>query len=211
MNLLGTGAAAGNVTRSMCNADAGFRSRMNAPLPLVVEYQLSEDELVSFLAEGLSRSRLYRLIWPHRYFAGGLCFIAAVMVGSLALGTTWWRDVHARFVATVVFGAVMLLLLVFDRFITSWFIRPGIRRGRYASYLRPIRIEIGPTQISAVDRDAGTRFTWAAIQHIRAARAGIVIHLRPSGALLVPRRAFDDQTAFVYFLEAADNLRRAKG
>jgi len=183
---------------------------MHASLPLVVEYQLSEDELVSFLAEGLSRSRLYRFLWPQRYFAVGLCFIAVVMAVSLALGTEWWRDTHARFVATVLFGALVLLLLVCDRRVTSWLMRPGLKRGRYAWYLRAIRIEIGPTQISAIDQESGATYTWPATQRIHAVQAGVAIHLWPSGALLVPRRAFDDQAAFVYFLNAAYNLRRAK-
>ena len=183
---------------------------MNASLPSVVEYQLSEDELVSFLAEGLSRSRLYRFLWPQRRIALGLCFIGAVMLASLALGTAWWQDAHDRFVAVVLFGALVFLLSAFDERITSWFIRPRIRRGRYAWYLRPIRIEVGPSQISATDRDSGATYTWPATQQIRAARAGAVIYVVPSGALLIPRRAFDDQAAFVYFLDAAHKLRRAK-
>lgn len=183
---------------------------MNASPPSVVEYQLSENELVSFLAEGLSRSRLYRFLWPQRRIALGLCFIGVVMLGSLALGTAWWRDTHARFIAAALFGALIFLLAAFDERITSWFIRPRIRRGRYARYLRPIRVEIGSEQISATDRESGATYTWPATQYIRAARAGAVIWVEPSGALLIPRRAFDDQAAFVYFLDAAYKLRRAK-
>lgn len=183
---------------------------MDASLPLVVEYRLSEDELVSFLAEGLSRSRLYRFLWSQRRFALGLCLIGGLMAASLALGMEWWRDAEARFIAAVLFGAFVFLLSAFDERVRSWFIRPRVRSGRYAQFLRPIRIEIGPARISATDRESGAAYAWASAQSIRAGRTGIVIHLQPSGALLVPRRAFDDNAAFVYFLNAADKLRRAK-
>ena len=183
---------------------------MDASLPLIVEYRLSEDELVSFLAAGLSRSRLHRFLWPQRRFAVGLCLIGGVMAASLALGTAWWSDARARFVAAVLFGTFIFLLSAFDERVRSWFIRPRVKSGRYAQFLRPIRIEIGPTRISATDRESGATYTWPATRQIRAARAGVVIYVEPSGALLVPRRAFDDQAAFVYFLNAAYKLRRAK-
>jgi hypothetical protein len=184
---------------------------MNPSDPSIVEYQLSENELVSFLAEGLARSRLYRLLWPQRRIALGLGFIVVVTAVSVALGMEWWTDYHARLVAAALFGAVIFLLSTFDAPITSWFIRWRLKSGKYAAFLQPLRLEISPTQISATNKVSGTSFAWPAIKHIRAVRAGIVLYLAPTSALLVPRRVFDDAAAFVYFLKAANNLRRAKG
>lgn len=184
---------------------------MNPSDSSIVEYQLSENELVSFLAEGLARSRLYRFLWPQRRVALGLAFIVVVTAASVALGMEWWTDYHARLIAVALFGALIFLLSTFDALITSWFIRPRLKSGKYAAFLRPLRLEISPTQISATDKVSGASVAWPAIKNNRASKVGIVLYLQPTSALLVPQRAFDDAAAFVYFLKAANNLRRAKG
>ncbi len=43
------------------------------------------------------------------------------------------------------------------------------------------------------------------------AKAGFVIYLPKNAALMVPRRAFDDDAAFVYFRNAVNQIGRPPG
>lgn len=178
--------------------------------PFILDYQLSEEELVSFLTEGIARSRLYRWLWPHRRFVLGLFFLAIIITASSALGTRWWEHWQARLGAAALFGLAIFLFSVLDPLVTAWFIRPKVRSGRYASFLAPTRLELSETALRASDRASGVSAEWHAVIRVQGTKAGLVVYLPPRAALLVPRRAFDDQPAFLYFVNALNNLPRAK-
>ncbi len=83
---------------------------MNPPSTFVVEYELSEEELASFLSESVARSRLYRWLWPQRRFGLGLSFIALLIAVSVAFGREeWWADWHIRLYAAALFGGLVFL------------------------------------------------------------------------------------------------------
>jgi hypothetical protein len=187
-------------------------STLNDAGTFVLEYELSEEELVSFLSESFARSRLYRYLWPQRRFAIGLSFIAVMIAGSFALGKQQlWSDWHMRFWAAALFGALIFALSALDPLITSWLLGGRIRTSKYTRYLRPLRLEITRDFVRVSDKLSGDSREWPSVVRVQTARAGFVILLPSKAAILVPRRAFDDETAFVYFRNAIDRLGRKAG
>jgi hypothetical protein len=42
---------------------------------VALEYELTEQELASFIGEAFARSRLYKWLWPQRRFLLGIFFL----------------------------------------------------------------------------------------------------------------------------------------
>ena len=179
--------------------------------PVALEYELTASELASFYGEALARSRLDRWLWPQRRFLLGLIFLAVVLIASMLFSSSaWWDHANTRLLVSAAFGLFILVLAVFDPLFSALLIRRRARRGKYAPYLRRMKLEVTSTALKATIAQSGETREWPAIYDIKLSRIGALIQVAPAHAFMIPKRPFASEAEFMAFLTKVSELPRQK-
>lgn len=168
-----------------------------------VEFELTEDDLIAFNRKHLMQSR--------KLWAGRVAFL--VCASSFVIWVLWVLPPliygsTVNFVGYQVLGGVCFgLLILYDVLRWRGAAQRGVlkmlRRGHGRSVLGQHRLSISSDYVCA-ETPAGEQETkWHAIWKIVVTNDYAFIYNTPYSALVVPRRAFDNEDAFKAFVNQA--------
>jgi YcxB-like protein len=170
-----------------------------------VDFALTPDDLGSFAAftcAGLrSRQRLF-------FICAGSMMMLPVLI--LVTGRPNGSDEFDVFVIEELLMVVLFgLLYIFRATIDYWWARWRFRSARFAGYLGPARIALSEEGLRWKGSAGELASPWSAIVNVTTTPVGLYLYYTSVSALIVPRRAFENDSAFRNFAEMAAALREA--
>jgi hypothetical protein len=178
----------------------------------VVDYALTEDDMVAFANVPLTSTFLLRYSWGVLWFFTLLAAIVIFIAGGLlAGGVERWHDPEFRGRALAIIAAVFIGLFVFERPMLVFILRRRIRAGRYAEMMQQCRLQLSAEGVKSTSRSTETIMPWPAVVTVVASSAGVYLLSSTRRGYVVPRRAFPDPSAFAQFVRTARQLRQDYG
>lgn len=171
---------------------------------ITIEYELGSEDLLANLAH-YRKARYGRSLILIRW---SQITALVVVVGAIpALLLIGGSDVALFIVMLSVMAALILLNLVFAEF--GWRLLIRLAKRRAAT---PVRIKhsvsIGPGGIADVTNSGERKIHWRAIEYVSPPEQYLYLQARGLEPLIVPRRAFSDESAFIRFCEAVKAFQR---
>jgi hypothetical protein len=174
-----------------------------------VEFALTEDDLVAFASLPFGRTPLLRLSVDFYRILVFVGTVAILLVAYAIFGDgRWWYDPQFRG-SVIGYGFLAMVALVFlDRPLGVMLLRRRIRSGRYADFMRHRRVDVSLAGVSSLSTGEEVTIPWSSLSRVGVTEAGALL-VGEELVLAVPRRAFADQAAFVFFVRTAQTQHRA--
>jgi hypothetical protein len=174
-----------------------------------VEFALTEDDLVAFASLPFARTPLLRLSVDFYRILVFVGTVAILLVAYAIFGDgRWWYDPQFRG-SVIGYGFLAMVALVFlDRPLGVMLLRRRIRSGCYADFMRHRRVDVSLAGVSSLSTGEEVTIPWSSLARVGVTEAGALL-VGEELVLAVPRRAFADQAAFVFFVRTAQTQHRA--
>jgi hypothetical protein len=178
---------------------------------IIFEYRLSANEVASFIADGLTGTRLYAWIQPRFnlvFFVVVFGFILAAM--TVVKDRLWWSDPAIRLMTAIAVATFLLLWFVLGRLICRLVLQYRVGNGYRSDFLHPTKIQISRSGLHVVDQESKAMYQWTRVTKMKRVRAGTIISMPDGSAVAVPVRVFEDSDAYDRFLARVRELKKSR-
>jgi hypothetical protein len=176
---------------------------------LEVEYSLNPEDGVAFV---LHRADLAPSLGVRPQIPWVWVLVLVVMVGWFLLtsgkGTFDWKQTLVP--TCTMFAAACMMLLMFLLFRRPWtasLTRQQLRKDQ--AFQAPRRLVISRDGLETTVGSHSFRSGWQGVRAIGRTPDHAFFYLSPTEAVILPRRAFANDSAFQEFVNAADQFRRS--
>jgi hypothetical protein len=177
-----------------------------------INYALNPDDIVAVnrhLVKSMPAGKqLRRSRFLMRFMV--VPFFVLVLAGLLlSAGTAEGNKLSSLALITPII-VLLLPFMIFQDRITDWQIRRNARKGPNAKALfEAQRLKLTQEGLLSESQTSSTFFRWYCVEHIGFTPTHAFIYTAPTHALVVPRRAFENEAAFKAFIDTAMRYRES--
>ena len=158
-----------------------------------VEFEQGTDDLEALTRYQIGHSKpIRRARWFMLFGIPSICVLAMV--------ATWPNDIRDAFpfsIITVFLVVYVAHLLVYDRPRSA--VKRLIAKPHGKRMLGPVRLEISPNEIRSQSNFGTSEISWTAVDALAATPEYLFLFVGENEAFIVPRRAFQSDSAFQRF------------
>jgi YcxB-like protein len=176
--------------------DASTAERSNSPME--IEYTMTEDDLIAFNNYTIEQR------FGGRRTLDILAIVAAFPVLTTAIAVAdalAGKPLSLPMVIPGVIGTLFSFSIVFRHRLIALAVQRQLGQPSAANLLAPQQVVIRPESVSVYSTAQSGTVQWSAVERIGVTDSYIFIRLTPNEALVVPKHAFPEESAFETFAE----------